>query len=108
MQKGSFLYKSRYYYARAVITMPESLFAQESLLAQAIDLMLYGMGTVYVFLGLLIAVTTLISKWVVRLFPDPLPKIKPTKTTTAKPVTEVDAATLRVIRAALDQHRARH
>lgn len=79
---------------------------QESLFAQGVNLMLYGMGTVYVFLGLLIAITTLISKVVQRLFPESLPVAKAGKIPSQIPAV-VDAQTVRVIKAALDQHRAR-
>lgn len=79
---------------------------QESLFAQGVDLMLYGMGTVFVFLGLLIAITTLISKVVQRLFPEALPVAK-TGTIPSQIPAVVDAQTIRVIKAALDQHRAR-
>lgn len=80
---------------------------QESLFAQGVDLMLYGMGTVFVFLVLLIAITTLISKVVQRLFPEALPIAKTGKIPSPQIPAVVDAQTIRVIKAALDQHRAR-
>ena len=38
-----------------------------TLISQGLDLMLYGMGTVFTFLTLLVAVTTLMSKVVNKL-----------------------------------------
>jgi oxaloacetate decarboxylase gamma subunit len=80
---------------------------QESLFTQGLSLLVYGMGTVYVFLGLLIAVTSAISKVVVRFFPEAPPAPKAPKTFSAKPAAAVDPQTLSVIKAAIDQHRAR-
>lgn len=80
---------------------------QESLLAQGFDLMVYGMGTVFVFLGLLIAVTVAISKVVVRFFPEAPVAPKTIKTLSPKPAAAVDPQTLAAIKAAVGQHRAR-
>jgi len=80
---------------------------QESLLAQGLDLMVYGMGTVFVFLALLIAVTVAISKVVVRFFPEAPVVPKAIKTLSPKPAAAVEPRTLAAIKAAIDQHRAR-
>jgi oxaloacetate decarboxylase gamma subunit len=80
---------------------------QESLLSQGLDLMVYGMGSVFVFLALLILVTTVISKLVVRFFPETPAPVKAMKSTIRKPADAVDPRTLQVIRAAIQQHRAR-
>ncbi len=47
---------------------------QQSLLQQGLQLMLFGMGTVFIFLVVLIACTTLMSRAVLRFAPaDPPP-----------------------------------
>ncbi len=80
---------------------------QESLLGQGLDLMVYGMGTVFVFLAVLILVTFAMSKLVVRFFPEAPAQVKTIKSTSRKPSSAVDPRTLQVIRAAIQQHRAR-
>lgn len=80
---------------------------QETLLAQGIDLMLYGMGTVFVFLAVLVVVTNLMSLCMVRYFPEapePLPKAKAPQ---VKSKQGVDAKTLAIIKAAIDLHRSK-
>jgi oxaloacetate decarboxylase gamma subunit len=44
---------------------------QGDLVAQGVELVLYGMGTVVVFLALLVAATTAMSRTVARYFPEP-------------------------------------
>lgn len=41
------------------------------MISQGIELMLYGMGTVVVFLSLLVAATAAMSRLVTRYFPEP-------------------------------------
>lgn len=82
---------------------------QESLLSQGLDLTIYGMGSVFVFLGLLIVMTTAVSKLVLRFFPE-VPLAAPPnawRPTSSQATEEVDQRTLQVIRTALVQHRAR-
>jgi oxaloacetate decarboxylase gamma subunit len=43
---------------------------QGDIVAQGIELMLYGMGTVVLFLALLVVITTLMSRCVSRYFPE--------------------------------------
>ena len=45
---------------------------EADLLTQGVELMLVGMGTVFVFLTLLVGATTLMSRVVMRLHPEPL------------------------------------
>lgn len=45
---------------------------EADLLTQGVELMLVGMGTVFVFLTLLVGATTLMSRVVLRLQPEPL------------------------------------
>lgn len=77
---------------------------QATLLDQALDLLIFGMGTVFVFLALLVVAVNLMSRFMETYFPDaivtdaPAPKSKPGNDT-------VDATTLAVIQAAIRQHR---
>lgn len=78
---------------------------QDSLLQQGVDLMLLGMGTVFVFLTLLVIATTLMSAVTRRYFLEPEPELakKPAPATAAA---TVDARLLAVIKAAIDRHRS--
>ena len=78
----------------------------DDIVAQGLELMLYGMGTVVVFLALLVVVTTVMSGFVGRFFPEPSPPTpaRPQQhTAAAAPEGEVIAA----ITAAISQHRNR-
>ncbi len=72
---------------------------QEDLLAQGIELMLVGMGTVFVFLTALVLATSLMSSLVVRRQPPEAP----TSPATGGPSEEEVAA----IAAAINQYRRR-
>lgn len=81
----------------------------ESIMSQGLTLMLFGMGAVFVFLALLVAVTSAMSGVVVRFFPEaaePTPAVKaqPANGASAPPV---DATTLQILQAAIDQHRGK-
>jgi oxaloacetate decarboxylase gamma subunit len=74
-----------------------------TLIAQGLDLMLYGMGTVFTFLTLLVGITTLMSMIVNKL-------VVEVEEAPAAPVQTSAAATVesriaKVIQAAIDQHR---
>ena len=45
---------------------------QGDIIAQGAELMLYGMGTVVLFLALLVVATTAMSRIVARFFPEPV------------------------------------
>ncbi len=72
---------------------------QDNLLAQGIELMLVGMGTVFVFLTALVVATSLMSAMVMRRQPPEIPAAP----TDAGPTEEEVAA----IAAAIDQYRRR-
>lgn len=75
----------------------------DQLLADAVSLMLLGMGTVFVFLTLLVFVTSLMSSAVNKLVPAPIAAPPP-----PDPDGAVDDATvLAVIGAAIHTHRSR-
>ncbi len=77
---------------------------QESLFSQGFTLLVFGMGTVFVFLAVLVIVTNCVSAVMLRYFPEPLEapvKIKKT----AQHQGKVDNKTLKILQAAIDQHR---
>lgn len=84
------------------------------LINQGVDLMLYGMGVVFVFLTLLVVVTQLMSASVSRFLPDAAVIAKPSRKPVA-PAAPVslndpripDQKTLAILQAAVDQHRGR-
>jgi oxaloacetate decarboxylase gamma subunit len=49
------------------------------LFAQGLELLVYGMGTVVLFLGLLVVATRLMSRLVLAFFPDPAPPVSATR-----------------------------
>ena len=77
----------------------------DDIVGQGVELMLYGMGTVVVFLALLIVITTAMSTVINRYFPEaPAPApATPRPAATAEPSEEVVAA----ISAAIHQHRSK-
>lgn len=76
---------------------------QEEIISQGVDLMLFGMGTVFVFLTLLVVITGIMSNLVMRYFPE---AEKPLVPVPAK-AGQVDARTVAIIKAAIDEHRRR-
>ncbi|GAB3269960.1 OadG family protein [Parahaliea aestuarii] len=77
---------------------------QAGIIDQGLELMLYGMGTVVVFLALLVVATTLMSRFVGRFFPEPEVEA-PAPRATASGAPTGDAQLLAVISAAIHQHR---
>lgn len=79
-----------------------------SLIDQGFELMLFGMGTVFVFLTILIFATTGMSKIITRYFPEKIVVAAPRKKKTAAlGASSVAPATLKIIQAAIEQHRNR-
>lgn len=77
---------------------------QNDLVTQGLELMVFGMGTVVVFLALLVVTTGLMSHLVNRFFPEPEPLV----VDTVKPSVEGDIpedTLVAVITAAITQHR---
>ncbi|GAA6135908.1 hypothetical protein NBRC116188_26980 [Oceaniserpentilla sp. 4NH20-0058] len=74
------------------------------IVADGLGLMAFGMGTVFVFLILLIFATTIMSKLVVKYFPEAAPV--PAKAKKA-PAQGVDSQLLKVLAAAVKEHRSR-
>ncbi|TQV66696.1 oxaloacetate decarboxylase gamma chain [Exilibacterium tricleocarpae] len=81
---------------------------QETLLQQGVNLMLLGMGTVFVFLTLLVIAMTLMSAIVQRYFREPEPEVAaPGTGSTPTRSPAGDTQLLAVIKAAIDQHRGK-
>ena len=81
-----------------------------TLISQGLDLMLYGMGTVFTFLTLLVGVTTLMSKIVNALVVEQPETPASSMSTGAGSVTmqtAVEPRIAKVIQAAIDQHRGK-
>jgi oxaloacetate decarboxylase gamma subunit len=75
---------------------------QGDIVAQGVELMLYGMGTVVVFLSLLVVITTLMSAILQRYFAEPEPvAVVPAGESTR------DAEVVAAVAAAIHQHRNR-
>ena len=77
-------------------------------MSQAIDLMVAGMGFVFVFLIILVFATLIMSKLVLRF--GPAEPVAPVKTARAKPSasSSVDPDTTEAIKKAIAQYRSRH
>ncbi len=78
---------------------------QENILDQGVDLMLYGMGTVFVFLTVLVIATTIMSALVQRFFPQAPEPVR--AASIAAPAGVNDPKLIAIIKAAIDQHRAK-
>lgn len=77
------------------------------LFQQGIQLMIYGMGTVFVFLAVLVLVTMAMSYIVNRFFPDVTPTTEPRARAVQSVAPETDNSTLlAVITAAIHQYRS--
>lgn len=81
---------------------------ESTLIEQGFNLMLFGMGTVFVFLTLLIFATASMSKIILRWFPEkiiepPAPRKKAAAATGAT----IPPSTLKIIQAAIEKHRNR-
>lgn len=81
------------------------------LIQEGLSVVALGMGAVFIFLGLLVVVTTLMSKLVIRWVGEPTaPTSKPLPPVSMPGVaqTDKDKHLVAVIAAALHQHRSRH
>ena len=79
---------------------------QQDIVAQGLELMLFGMGTVVVFLALLVVATNAMSAFVGRYFPEP----QPAPAAGGKPAVGAgapDPEVVAAITAAIHQHRNR-
>lgn len=74
---------------------------QGTLIQQGVDLMIFGMGTVFVFLISLVLVISLMSRIINKFFIDPS---EPMTAGTGKP-NQLDPVIKKIIQNAIDQHR---
>ena len=81
---------------------------EADLVQQGVDLMLFGMGTVFSFLTVLVVSTSLMSFLVQRFLPEPvvLESVSSSSRKSQRATQAVDARTLAVIKEAIAQHRA--
>lgn len=70
------------------------------LISQGLDLMLYGMGTVFIFLTVLVAITTIMSATVNKIAPEQIEDAE-----IKAPQTQVETRIVKAIQAAINQHR---
>ncbi|WP_419813340.1 OadG family protein [Bacterioplanoides sp.] len=78
---------------------------EPSLVSQGLELMVFGMGVVFVFLTMLVFVTSAMSKLVNKIAPEP--EVVATPAAPAAPTQGVDPVLLKVLAAAVKEHRAR-
>lgn len=80
---------------------------ETGLVSQGFDLMMFGMGTVFAFLTVLVFSTSIMSRVVARFFPEVLPSEPKAQATGTQVNQAVDQRTLNIIQQAVYQHRAR-
>jgi oxaloacetate decarboxylase gamma subunit len=80
---------------------------QGDIVAQGVELMLYGMGTVVVFLALLVVATTFMSRFITHYFPEPESSADAALRKLHSKITPAEDPNLvAVISAAIHQHRS--
>lgn len=80
---------------------------QGDMMSQGVELMLYGMGTVVLFLTLLVVATTAMSRFISRYFPEPEPPVRAAlQRLHGQDKPAGDPNLVAVITAAVHQHRA--
>lgn len=77
---------------------------EQTLISQGVNLMLFGMGTVFVFLTALVGITSLMSYAVNSWFPEDLDPVTD-ELSSLGVQTIVDPKIVKAIQAALDKHR---
>ena len=74
----------------------------EDLMIRGLDLLLYGMGTVVVFLTVLVGLTSLMSRMIVKYLPEAESAVTGEVGDNSAPVSRL---TLRILQAAVDRRR---
>lgn len=80
---------------------------RDEIIAQGVELMLYGMGTVVIFLALLVVATAAMSRLLARYLPEVEPLPAPQRQGTGAASPEPDSHLVAAIAAALHRHRTR-
>ena len=80
---------------------------ESSIIDRGLDLMLFGMGTVFIFLTVLIFATTAMSAVITRWFPDKVVEAAAPRKRASSPSMVIAPATLSILQAAVDKHRNR-
>lgn len=80
---------------------------QESLMSQGISLLITGMGTVVVFLGVLVVLTTLASRLISKYLPEPIVEPKPAAPRPVRASQPADPRVIKIIQQAIEQHRSK-
>ena len=79
---------------------------QETLMSEGVDLLITGMGTVVIFLAVLVVLTTIMSHLIMRYLPDPVIEI-PSKIKPIHSSQPVDPLTLQILQQGVNAHRSR-
>jgi len=79
-----------------------------SLLNQGFSLLIYGIGVVFTFLTLLVILTTLMSKFVLKFFPEPIAEPVAPRRQPAGAGAQPDAQLITAISAAVHKYRKDH
>ena len=80
---------------------------EQELVQQGMDLLLFGMGTVFVFLSLLVLSTNLMSACINRFFPEPEKAIPVPRKPINKSKEQINPDVLSAIQLAINEHRAK-
>ncbi len=80
----------------------------DSLLNQGFSLLIYGVSVVFVFLTVLVILTTLMSKIILKFFPEPVAAPSAPKRASASSSTQTDAEVTTAISAAIHKFRNDH
>ena len=78
---------------------------ESSLIDQGMQLLTFGMGTVFVFLILLVVAVNLMALILRSCFPDPVEPETQARAKKKAPIAAVDTKTLAIIQEAIRQHR---
>jgi len=80
---------------------------KDTLIEQGLNLMLFGMGTVFIFLTILIFATGAMSSVINRFFPEKAAVTPSKKKPVGQAATSIPPSTLKILQAAIDKHRDR-
>ncbi|MFV8783206.1 OadG family protein [Microbulbifer sp. SA54] len=105
--KGSYIDNNgRHFEPNKNIVNNEGVIVQETLLQQGLDITLYGMGIVFTFLLVLVICTTIMSRFITRVFPEAEPVAASPANQSATGAAS-DLRLRKIIEAAIEQHRNR-